>query len=109
MGRINFDDFKKLDIRIGTITEIKKVDGADKLLCLKVNLGNEERQIVTGIYEFYPNYQELVGKQVPILANLEPRIIRGLESQGMILAADSEDKAVLLYPSEKVISGSKVR
>jgi methionine--tRNA ligase beta chain len=109
MDLINFNEFKKLDIRVGTIIEVKKVEGANKLLCLKVNLGNEERQIVAGIYEFYPNFQELVGKQVPILANLEPQIIRGLESQGMVLAVDSNSSAVLLHPEKKVIEGSAIR
>jgi len=105
---INFDDFQKLDIRIGTILEAEKVEGTDKLLKLKVDLGNEQKTIVAGIAETYKP-QLLVGKQLPILANLEPRTIRGIESQGMILAAVIGEKAVILKPAKKVPSGSKVR
>jgi methionine--tRNA ligase beta chain len=105
---INFDEFQKLDIRIGTILEAEKVEGADKLLKLKVDLGNEQRIIVAGIAETYKP-QTLVGKQLPILTNLEPRTIRGIESQGMILAAVVEEKAVILKPAKKVPSGAKVR
>jgi len=120
---INFDDFQKLDIRIGTILKAEKVEGADKLLKLKVDLGPsttlgasssnssgqaEQRTIVAGIAESYKP-QLLIGKQLPILTNLEPRIIRGIESQGMILAAVVGEKAVILKPAKKVPSGTKVR
>lgn len=105
---INFDDFQKLDIRIGTILEAEKVEGADKLLKLKVDLGNEQRTIVAGIAKDYKP-QSLIGKQLPILTNLEPRIIRGIESQGMILAAVIEEKAVILKPAKKVPNGTKVK
>ena len=105
---INFDDFQKLDIRIGTVLEAEKVEGADKLLKLKVDLGPEQRTIVAGIAETYKP-QSLIGKQLPILTNLEPRIIRGIESQGMILAAVIDEKAVILKPAKKVPSGAKVR
>jgi len=105
---INFDEFQKMDIRIGTILEAEKVEGADKLLKLKVDLGSEQRIIVAGIAETYKP-QALVGKQLPILTNLEPRTIRGIESQGMILAAVVEEKAIILKPAKKVPSGAKVR
>jgi len=105
---INFDDFQKLDIRIGTILEAEKVEGADKLLKLKVDLGSEQRTIVAGIAESYKP-QALIGKQLPILTNLEPRIIRGIESQGMILAAVVDERAIILKPAKKVPSGTKVR
>jgi len=112
---INFDDFQKLDIRIGTILEAEKVEGADKLLKLLVDIGDpagtgqvEKRTIVAGIAEDYKP-QSLIGKQLPILTNLEPRIIRGIESQGMILAAVIDEKAVILKPAKKVPNGTKVR
>jgi len=105
---INFDEFQKMDIRIGTILEAEKVEGADKLLKLKVDLGSEQRTIVAGIAETYKP-QSLVNKQLVILANLEPRTIRGIESQGMILAAVVDEKAVILKPAKKVPSGAKVR
>lgn len=105
---ISFEDFQKLDIRIGTILEAEKVEGADKLLKLKVDLGDEQRTLVAGIAEDYKP-EEIIGKQIPILTNLEPRTIRGIESQGMILAAVIDDKAVLLHPDKKVSNGSKIR
>ncbi|MCA9366511.1 hypothetical protein KC722_02940 [Candidatus Kaiserbacteria bacterium] len=107
--RISYDDFAKLDIRIGTITAASIVEDADKLLKLTVDLGEgEQRQIVSGIREFFSDPNELVGKQCPFLANLEPRTIRGLESQGMILAIGRGDTFALLEPSLPVLSGTKV-
>jgi methionine--tRNA ligase beta chain len=105
---INFDDFQKMEIRIGTILEAEKVEGADKLLKLKVDLGSEQRIIVAGIAKDYKP-QTLIGKQLVILTNLEPRVIRGIESQGMILAAVVEEKAIILKPAKKVPNGTKVR
>ncbi len=105
---ISFSDFKKLDIRIGEILEAEKVPDTDKLLRLLIDLGSEKRQIVTGMAEFYDPLH-LIGKQVPVLTNLEPRKFRGIESRGMILAVDVEGRPVLLHPDEKVPSGSIVR
>ena len=99
---INFEDFTKLDIRIGTITSAKKVEGADKLLQFTVDTGEEkERQIVSGVAEHFPNIKVLVGKQVPVLINLEPRTIRGVESQGMILYISGENDLTTLEPGNK--------
>ncbi len=107
---INFEDFTKLDIRIGTITSAEKVPEADRLLKLMVDLGEEaERQIVSGIAEHFPEPEVLVGKQVPVLMNLEPRTIRGVESQGMILYVVGEDTLTTLSPEEKVESGTLVK
>jgi len=105
---INFEDFNKLDIRIGTILEAGKVEGADKLLKLVVDLGEEKRIIIAGIAQDY-NPEELEGKQIPILTNLEPKKLRGIESQGMILAVDIDNKAILLHPDKQVPNGSKIR
>ena len=105
---ITFDDFKKLDIRIGRILSAEKVEGTEKLLRLEIDLGTEQRQIVAGIAESYQP-EQIVGKEIPLLVNLEPRKIRGIESQGMILAADLEGKAVLLHPEREVPPGSLVR
>ncbi len=104
---INFNDFKKLDLRIGRIIEAESVEKSDKLLKLKIDIGDEEKQILSGIAEFY-NPEELVNKQVVVVANLEPRSMMGLESQGMVLAAGDEDKPVLLIPEEEVDLGSKI-
>ena len=106
---ISFEDFKKLDVRIGTVLTCEKMEGSDKLLKLEVDFGEFKRQIVSGIAEFYaPEY--LVGKQCPFIVNLEPRTIRGVESQGMILAADPGDNtAVLLHPEKQLPNGSIIR
>jgi len=105
---ITFDDFKKLDIRIGKIVSAEKVEGTDKLLKLEIDLGSEKRQLVAGVAEVYAPDQ-LIGREVPVLLNLEPRSIRGVESQGMILAADADGKPVLLHPEREVPPGSIVR
>ena len=111
---INFDDFQKLEIKIGTILEAEKIEGADKLLKLKVDLGpsntsgQDIRTVVAGIAESYKP-ASIIGKQIPILTNLEPRTLRGVESQGMILAAVIDEKAVLLKPVKKVPNGTKIK
>ena len=105
---ITFDDFNKLDIRIATILEAESVPETDKLLKLKIDLGDEQRELVAGIAEDYKP-EDIKGKQIPILINLEPKTIKGIESKGMILAVDIEGKAILLHPDKKVDNGSKIR
>lgn len=111
MEYISYDQFKKLDIRIGTIQQIEPIEGTDKLLKCMVDTGDAElRQIVSGIREFYPEYEQLVGKQVLYIVNLEPREIRGFTSHGMLMAVDGMDgNPVFLVPDVPVASGSKVR
>lgn len=106
---INLEDFKKIEIRIGRVKSIEKVEGADKLLKFTFDLGGEERQILSGIAEFYTDLSALVGKEMPILVNLEPRTIRSLESQGMMLCADMDGRVVLLHPDQEVPPGSIVK
>ncbi len=104
-----YDDFSQLEIKIGTITAVAVVENADKLLKLTVDLGEESpRQIVSGIREFFPDEQVLVGRQCPFVANLQPRMIRGLESQGMIMAASTESTFALLEPSSELPAGTAV-
>jgi len=105
---VTFDDFMKLDIRIGTVTAADKVPGADKLIRLELDMGGETKQVVAGMAPAYAP-EEFIGKQVPILVNLEPRKLRGIESQGMILAADVDGKPVMLMPDKEVPPGSMVR
>lgn len=106
---ITFEDFTKLDIQVGTITSAEKVEKADKLLKLSVDMGGEERCIVSGIAEHY-SPEEVIGKQVSVLVNLAPRKIRGVESQGMILMAeDAEGKLAFVSPEKEIASGSTVR
>lgn len=115
MEAIKYEDFAKLDLRVATILEVKPHPNADKLLILKVSLGTEGRQIVAGIRKQYEN-TSLVGSQIVIVANLEPRALRGEMSHGMLLAA-SDASVVdlngisalsLLTTDKKVESGSKV-
>jgi len=105
---ITFDDFKKMDIRIGKIVAAEKVAGTDKLLKLEIDLGVEKRQLVAGIAESYLPDQ-LIGREVPVLVNLVPRSIRGIESQGMVLAVSVDGKPVLLHPDSEVPPGSIIR
>ncbi len=105
---ITFDDFKKLEIKIGKILSAERVEGTDKLLKLEIDFGAEKRQIVAGIAETYQPDQ-IIGREVPVLTNLEPRSIRGVESQGMILAASVDGKPFLLHPDRDVPPGSEVR
>jgi len=92
---ITIEDLKKIDLRVGKVIEAKRIEGTDKLLLLKVSLGNETRNIVAGIGDQYePEY--LLGRNIVIVANLKPRVIRGIESQGMMLCAVDEEENV--YP-----------
>ncbi len=94
---INIDDFKKVEIKIGEIISVEPIDGSDKLLKLKVNFGTEERQVLSGIKAYFPDPQQLVGKRCPFVTNLEPRMMMGLESQAMILAAGGTDTPFALF------------
>lgn len=85
MEMISFDEFKKMDIRVGKIIGVEELAGADKLYILKVDIGSETRTIVAGIKPYYRK-EELLGKIVIVLVNLQPRTIRGIESKGMLLA-----------------------
>jgi len=105
---ISFGDFQKLDLRVAKIIEVEKVEHADKLLKLQIDIGGEQKQIVAGIAEFY-NPEELVGKEIVVVVNLEPRTLKGVESQGMLLAADEDGKPVLLMPDKEVPAGTKIR
>jgi methionyl-tRNA synthetase len=105
---ITIDDFAKIDFRTVTVLEAERVEGAEKLLKLKVRMGDEIRQVVSGIAKYYEP-EELIGKNMILVANLKPVKIRGIESQGMILAA-SDDKDLSVVTLDKPMpSGSKVR
>ena len=105
---IVFDDFAKIDLRVGTIIEAKKVEKADKLLELLVDLGFEQRTILSGIAMHF-NPEDIIGKQVTIVANLAPRKMRGVESKGMILMAeDAAGKLYFVNPTEGIAPGSTI-
>ena len=105
---VSFDDFMKMDIRIGKILEAEKVAKSNKLLKMKVDTGLDQRTIVSGIAKYFKP-EEVIGKQVSVLANLAPRKIMGVESQGMILLAEDQDgKLVFVAPDDEVTNGSTV-
>ena len=107
MSMISYEEFKKLDLRVAKILEANRVEGSDKLLRLLVNIGTEERQIIAGIGKTYdPEF--LVGREIIIVANLEPRTLMGLESQGMLLAANDQGP-VLLMPEKEVPPGATIQ
>jgi methionyl-tRNA synthetase len=107
---VAFDDFMKMDIRVGTVLDCQKVPKADKLLQFRIADGLEERTILSGIAAFYPNPEELIGMQVCFIANFEPRKLRGVMSEGMILSAENADgKLVLIQPKVEVSNGAEVK
>ncbi|MFA5773557.1 MAG: hypothetical protein WC908_02695 [Candidatus Paceibacterota bacterium] len=126
MEYVSFEEFKKMDIRVGTIREVETIPETDKLLRCQIDFGpsfasgeatagegSEPRsnlvQIISGIRESYPDYEKLIGKQVLYIVNLEPRIIKGFESNGMLLAIDDPDgKSVFLIPEVEVVPGSRI-
>lgn len=117
---ISFEEFKKLDLRVGKILRAEAIEDSDKLLRLEVDLGLEtrpaseggevrlRRQIVAGIAQRYAP-DALIGKEIVIVVNLEPRMLKGVESQGMLLAASCDTEPVLLIPDREVPPGSTVR
>ena len=105
---INFKEFEQLDLRIAKILKAEKLEGTDKLLVLEIDLGEEKRQIIAGIgHQYKPEL--LINKKIVVVANLEPREIKGKLSQGMLLAVDTSQGPVLLIPEGEVLPGSKVK
>jgi len=104
---ISFEDFSKLDLRIGKILEIAEHPNADKLYVLKVDIGEKTIQLVAGIRQYYEPSQ-LKDKLIVVITNLEPRTVRGVESQGMLLAAQSQSTIAVLSPEKEVPAGSRI-
>jgi len=104
---ISIDDFGKLDLRVAEILEVDDHPNADRLYVLRVKVGDDERTIVAGIKGHYIK-EELIGKKIIIVANLEPAKLRGVESSGMLLAASGEDEVVLVGVDKDIESGSKI-
>ncbi len=105
---ISFEDFKKLDIRIGKVISAERVPDSDKLIKLVFDMGDHERQVVAGIAEVY-DPDNLIGKEMLVLVNLEPRNLKGFDSNGMILAASTDGGPVLICPEREVPPGSVVK
>ena len=104
---INYEQFQSIELRIAKVLQAERIEGSDKLMKLSVNLGEEERTIVAGIGKKYEP-ADLIGKQVAVVANLEPRSLMGIESNGMVLAAD-DDGPVLLCPDREVSPGARIK
>lgn len=103
------DDFQKIEIRMGVVVSVAIVEGADKLYILQVDLGEDKpRQILSGIREFVTE-ADLLGKQFPFVTNLAPRMLRGHESQGMILAGSDDSGLALLNPTKNLVNGTRLR
>src|ERR671922_961872 len=104
---ISIDEFRKVELKIATIKSAEPHPNADKLMVLQIDLGAEERQICAGIRSHY-TAEELVGRQIVVVANLETAKLRGLDSQGMLLAASDDGRVIILTPEKAVPAGSKV-
>jgi methionyl-tRNA synthetase len=105
---VSFEDFKKLDIRIAKVLEVKDHPNADKFIVLKIDVGDRQKQIVAGIKNFYKK-EDLVGKQIVVLDNLEPLTLRGESSEGMLLAAQNGEEICVLVPDKSIREGAKVK
>lgn len=106
---INYEEFSKIKLKIVEILSAERVEGSDKLLKLEVSLGDNKRQIIAGIGKAYEP-ENLIGKKIVIVANLEPRKLMGLESQGMLLAASNENEGpILLIPDTEIAPGAEIR
>jgi methionyl-tRNA synthetase len=115
MEYVSYEEFKKMDMRVGTIVEVEPIPETDKLLRCQIDFGEVDengekklRQIISGIKEYYPDVSVLINKQILYIVNLAPRTIKGFESNGMLMAV-GDDKPIFLISEEKVRSGSKVR
>ena len=107
MDYVDFEAFKKIDLRVAKVEKAERVEGTHKLLKLVVDLGSEKRQLIAGIAEVY-SPEDLVGRQIVVVANLKPKKIRGEWSQGMLLAAVVDGKPALLTVDREVPPGSKI-
>ena len=105
---VTIEDFKKLELKIGEIKEVSEHPNADKLYVIKVDLGDKTKQLVAGIKASYKK-EELIGKQVVVVDNLQPAVLRGVESQGMLLGACDESGITIILPERKVKLGSIVK
>ena len=108
MTLVTYDDFAKLDLRIAKITQVEKIPGKSRIVKGVIDLGEEKREVIIGGAEYYPP-EELVGRKVIVIANLEPRKIAGIESNAMLLAADLNDKPYWLTVNEDVPVGTKIK
>ncbi|MGB9677058.1 MAG: methionine--tRNA ligase subunit beta [Candidatus Ratteibacteria bacterium] len=105
---IKFEEFKKMDLRVGKIVEVEDIPGADRIYLITVDIGDEKRKMVAGIKPWYTK-EQLVGKNIVVIVNLEPKKIKGIESNGMLLATMFDNKlSILTTDKEDVPPGSKI-
>jgi len=104
---ITYDDFKKVELKVAEIKAVEPHPNADKLMILRVDIGGEERQLVAGLKQWYTP-EQLVGKKIVVVANLQPATLRGVQSNGMLLAAQSGNDVVILTTEKDIPAGSKV-
>lgn len=109
-GIASFEDWEKVNLVVGEIEQVDEIDGADKLYKLLINIGEENKTVCAGIKKFYSR-EELKGKKIVLFKNLAPKKLKGIESQGMVLAAINKDetKVILISPSEDIENGSIIR
>ena len=105
---VSYDDFAGLDIRVARVKDVERIPKSKKLYKLKIDIGEEERTIVAGIAEYYKE-NEIRGKRIVVLTNLEPKTVMGVKSQGMLLAAEDGEDVAVLVPDRDVKAGAKVR
>ena len=105
---IDYQDFSKIELKIAKVLEAERMGGSEKLIKLKILVGEEEKQIIAGIGKSY-NPEDLINKLIVVVNNLEPKTLMGLKSQGMLLAASEEDKIVLLVPDKEINPGAVVK
>jgi len=108
MNEIEFSDWEKLDFRIGEVKNVEDHPKADKLYILKVDLGDKEITLVAGIKQYYKR-EEVLGKKVVVFTNLKPAVLRGIKSEGMLLAAEKDGKVTLITADKNLGNGAKVR
>lgn len=107
-GEITYDDFAKVELRVAKVMEAVRVEKSEKLIKLQLEVGDEKRQVVAGIGKAYTP-EDLIGKNIIIVANLAPKALMGVESHGMLLAAGGAEHPVLLTPEKEIESGAKVK
>ncbi len=105
---ITLDEFKNVELKVAKVLKAEPIEGSDKLLKLQIDLGSEQRQILSGIAKWYKP-EDLIGRQIIVITNLQPRMMMGLESQGMVLAAGDGETVSLLAPDKELLPGSPVR
>jgi methionyl-tRNA synthetase len=104
---ISYKDFKKLDVRIGTISEIEKVKGSDKLYKIQVDMGDHQRQILSSLVDYYAE-EEMMGKRIAVVCNLKPAKMFGLVSNGMLLCAEKDSELSLITTDKPIKNGAKI-